>query len=93
MQGEKPAYYSLQQARETKLRKHSYTFPICGGKPDFCGGYQGGEKRIHRQDRPLIRWEGYSQTISLRTHWLEKNTDFLEEKEKNDRYALLHWQE
>lgn len=40
MQGEKPAYYSLQQAGERKLRKHSYTFLIRGGKPDLYGSYQ-----------------------------------------------------
>lgn len=51
-------------------------------KPDF---YQRlpvrRKKNIHRQDKPLTTQEDYSQTFSLRTHWLEKNTHSLKENE------------
>lgn len=55
MQREKPAYYSLQQAGERKLGKHSCAFPICRGKPDFYRGYQRGEKYIDKTDHSLRR--------------------------------------
>lgn len=43
-------------------------------------------KTHHSLDEKVI-----PKPFSLRTHWFEKNTYFLKEKERNARYALLHW--